>query len=136
MEQQVLEELQTSLKSGGPGAAIDRLCEELKGRKEYAALFYTLLMKKRLDLGVSPIATGSNQDLPESSHEAFEDGIREAARTVGQLWLQDGELPQAWTYFRMIGETKPLSDALEKIEPSGMFTSVFDDPSSGSNSTM
>lgn len=118
MEAQVLEKLQTELKTSGPDAAIDRLCEELKARKEYAALFYTLLMKKRLELGVSPIATGANQDLPEATHEAFEDGIRDAARTVGQLWLQDGNLPQAWTYFRMIGETRPLSDALEKIEPS------------------
>jgi hypothetical protein len=118
METQVLEELQSKLTTGGPGAAIDRLCDELKARKEYAALFYTLLMKKRLELGVSPIATGTNQDLPEATHEAFEDGIREAARTVGQLWLDDGDLPQAWTYFRMIGETRPLSEALAKIEPS------------------
>jgi hypothetical protein len=73
-------------------------------------------MKKRHELGVSPIATGSNQDLPAATHQAFEDGIREAARTVGKLWLDQGDLPQAWVYYRMLGETEPLAQALDKLQ--------------------
>jgi hypothetical protein len=116
MESQHLDALQSTLAAKGPVAALDQLCDDLKARKEYAALFYTLLMKKRHELGVSPIATGSNQDLPAGAHHAFEDGIREAARTVGKLWLEAGDIPQAWAYYRMLGETEPVAQALDKIE--------------------
>jgi hypothetical protein len=116
MESQVLDQLQQKLEGQGPAAAIEQLCGELKARKEYAALFYTLLMKKRHELGVAPIATGSNLDLPASTHEAFEEGIREAARTVGRLWLDAGDIPQAWAYYRMLGETAPVVEALEAVQ--------------------
>jgi hypothetical protein len=53
MESQVLDQLQTTLAAQGSGAALDKLCAELQARKEYAALFYTLLMKKRVELGVA-----------------------------------------------------------------------------------
>ena len=59
-----LDELQQTLDSQGPAAAIDRLVNELRERRDYAGLFYALLMKKRFELGVSPVATGANQDLP------------------------------------------------------------------------
>lgn len=116
MDSQLLDTLQETFASKGPASAIDKLCEELKAKKEYAALFYTLLMKTRHELGASPIATGSNQDLPADAHQAFEDGIRTAARTVGQLWLEQGDLPQAWVYYRMLGETEPVQQALDKLQ--------------------
>src|ERR1051325_1043860 len=116
MDTQLFEQLEQTLKQAGPIAAIDKLCDELKARKDYAGLFYALLMKKRFELGVSPIATGSNQDLPAPVHRAFEEGIAEAARTVGNLYLQEGQIPQAWGYFRMLGETRPVAAALEKLQ--------------------
>ncbi len=116
MDPKLFDDLQQTLRQAGPAAAIDRLCRELQDQKDYAGLFYALLMKKRHELGVSPIATGSNQDLPPQAHQAFEEGIREAARTVGNLYLRDGQIPQAWAYFRMLGETAPIAEALEKVE--------------------
>jgi hypothetical protein len=116
MDTQLLDALQSAVQTQGPAAAIDKLCDDLKARKEYAALFYTLLMKKRHELGVSPIATGSNQDLPATTHQAFEEGIRDAARTVGKLWLDEGDIPQAWAYYRMLGETEPVRQALDKVQ--------------------
>jgi len=116
MDSQLFDDLQKTLSTAGPVAAIDKLCADLKSRKEYAGLFYTLLMKKRHELGVSPIATGSNQDLPQEKHQAFEDGIRDAARAVGKLWLDQGDIPQAWAYYRMLGETEPVAQALDKLE--------------------
>src|ERR1043165_9014563 len=116
MEAQVFEQLEQTLKQAGPTAAIDKLCDELKARKDYAGLFYALLMKKRYELGLSPIATGSNQDLPASAHRSFEEGIAQAARTVGNLYLEAGQIPQAWGYFRMLNETEPIARALDKLE--------------------
>ncbi len=116
MDTTLFDQLQQTVKTAGPAAAIDKLCGELKSRKDYGGLFYALLMKKRFELGVSPIATGSNQDLPEAVHEAFEKGIADAARTVGDLYLADGQIPQAWGYFRMLGDPKPVADVLEKLQ--------------------
>ncbi len=115
MDNTLFEQLQQTVKTAGPAAAIDKLCDELKSRKDYGGLFYALLMKKRFELGVSPIATGSNQDLPESVHEEFEKGIAKAARTVGDLYLADGQIPQAWGYFRMLGDPRPVAEVLEKL---------------------
>ncbi len=117
MEPQLFDALKQTLQSAGPAAAIDRLCEELTQRKDYAGLFYALLMKKRHELGVSPVPTGNNQDLPPELQLPFEDGIRVAAQTVGRLYLDEGSIPQAWPYYRMLGETAPVAEALAKIEP-------------------
>jgi hypothetical protein len=116
MDTQFFDQLEQTLKKAGPAPAIEKLCDELKARKDFNGLFYAMLMKKRLELGVSPIATGSNQDLPAAVVHDFEEGIGTAARTVGGLYLQEGKIPEAWGYFRMLGETAPVAAALEKLE--------------------
>jgi hypothetical protein len=108
-----LDQLQNTFQAQGPAAALDRLIADLKADKDYQGLFYALLMKKRHDLGLTPIATGNNTDVPADKLDAFEDGIRHASRTVGQLFLDDGKLSQAWAYFRMIGEPGPVKNVLE-----------------------
>jgi hypothetical protein len=117
MDAATFDQLQAALKTDGPAPAIDRLCALLRDRKDYGSLFYALLLKKRHQLGVSPIPTGPSQDLPESLHEDYENAIREAARLVGGLYLEEGNIPQAWVYFRMIGEPGPVTEALEKARP-------------------
>src|SRR5437899_1515359 len=116
MNPTLFDELQKTVQTAGPAAAIDRLCRQLQDDKDYGSLFYALLMKKRHELGVSPVPTGNNQDLPPDIHPAFEEGIREAARTVGHLYLAEGQIPQAWAYLRMIGESEPVARALEQTE--------------------
>jgi hypothetical protein len=117
MDSKTLDDLQKTLQTSGPVAAIDRLCDELKKARDHQGVFYALLLKKRHALGVSPVPTGSNQDLPASVHAEFEEGIREAARTAGRLCLEDSNIPQAWVYFRMLGETAPIAEALKACEP-------------------
>jgi hypothetical protein len=117
MDPAVLDQLEQTLRSEGPTAAIDRLCARLRQEKDYHALFYALLLKKRHELGVSPIPTGPAQDLPEAVHPAYEQAIREAARHVGGLYLEANDVPQAWAYFRMIEEPEPVCAALDKYQP-------------------
>jgi hypothetical protein len=109
----VLEQLQQTLAARGAPAAIEQLCATLRERKDYANLFYALLLKKRHELGISPIPTEPAQSLPADKHAPYEDGIREAGREVGQLYLQAGDIPHAWMYFRMLGEPAPVAQALE-----------------------
>jgi hypothetical protein len=117
MDPTFFDKLQQALRTEGPGAAIDRLCAGLREDRDYNSLFYALLLKKRHELGVSPLPTGPAADLPESAHAPYEEAIRAAGRQVGGLYLKEGNLPQAWAYFRMLGEPGPVREALEKHQP-------------------
>jgi hypothetical protein len=117
MDSAIFDDLKSTLGNQGPAAVIDQLVEVLREKKDYASLFYALLLKKRFELGVSPIPTGPSQDLPEETHEAYEEAIRDAGREVGNLYLQQGDIPRAWVYFRMLGENDAVKAALDKYQP-------------------
>jgi hypothetical protein len=112
---EIYEDLEQALNREGPNVAIDKLCASLREQKDYTSLFYALLMKKRHELGVSPIPTGPAQALPKEVHAAYEDAIRDAAHLAGKLYLDDGNIPAAWSFFRMLNEPDPIRDALEKV---------------------
>jgi hypothetical protein len=113
----IFDELQGHLETHGSSTAIERLCTTLRTRKDYAGLFYALLLKKRHELGVSPVPTEPAQNLPPELHEPYEDAIREAGQLVGRLHLEEGDIPRAWMYYRMLGELGPVAAALETAQP-------------------
>ncbi len=117
MDPAIFNNLASMMAQSGPAAAIEQLCQILREKKDYASLFYALLLKKRFELGVSPIPTGSAQELPEETHEPYEEAIRLAGREVGQLYLEQGDIPRAWVYFRMLGENEAVKAALDKYQP-------------------
>ncbi len=109
----IFDDLEQTLTAQGPQKALDQLCATLRQRKEYDKLFYALLMKKRHELGVYPVPTDPAQLLPEAVQKPYEEAIREAGRLVGQLYLEEKDIPRAWMYFRMLGESEPVARALE-----------------------
>src|SRR5438093_2218591 len=117
MDSEAFDDLASTMARGGPAQTIDKMCQILREKKDYASLFYALLLKKRFELGVSPIPTGSAQELPEETHEPYEEAIRLAGREVGQLYLEQGDIPRAWVYFRMLGENEAVKAALDKYQP-------------------
>jgi hypothetical protein len=117
MSEAIFAELRHQIANEGPAEAIDHLCDWLRERKEFHSLFYALLMKKRQALGVSPIPTAPSQDMPAEAQVAFEEGIREAGRYVGNLCLEAGNIPQAWVFFRMLSEPGPVETALDAYQP-------------------
>src|SRR5262249_10257628 len=58
-----------------------------------------------------------DQQVPDAVNQKFEDGVCDAARLVGDLYLQEGNIPQAWMYYRMLNEPGPVAGALEKYQP-------------------
>lgn len=46
MDSAIYDELERTLAAEGPDAAVNRLCERLHEKKDYASLFYALLMRK------------------------------------------------------------------------------------------
>ena len=115
----VFDRLRAALAANGPAAAVESLIAELRQAGDFNAVFYALLLKKRVELGVSPFPSGPSSDLPPHTHEPYEQTIREAGRHVGHEFLKRGELAKAWTFFRMLGEPEPIREAIEKIDPNG-----------------
>ncbi len=109
--------LKDELAAAGPLAAADKLCDQLREAGDFQALFYALLLKKRVQLGVSPFPTGPAADLPDATHAEYEQAIREAGREVGHIYLKRNELAKAWGFFRMLGEPEPVKAALEDYKP-------------------
>ncbi|MFQ3592382.1 MAG: hypothetical protein SNJ82_04220 [Gemmataceae bacterium] len=117
MNPSLFDQLETTLRSEGASAAIERLCSSLRESGDYHLLFYALLLKKRHELGVHPVPTGPASALPAESQEPYEEGIRAAAREVGHALLQRGEILSAWSYFRIIDEPEPVRAALAAYQP-------------------
>ncbi len=111
------ERVRAALASSGPLAAADKLVAELRAAEDFQGLFYALLLKKRVELGVSPFPTGPANELPSESHEPYEQAIREAGREVGNALLERKQFSQAWGFFRMLGEPEPVKAALEAFDP-------------------
>jgi tetratricopeptide (TPR) repeat protein len=104
--------------AGSADAAFERLVEHLRSEKEYRQLFDARLMKKRWELGLPLVAQPTFADLPKEVQQSYQDGYVQAATEVGELYLADGDIPRAWTYFRALGNTKPVAEALETFAPS------------------
>ncbi len=117
MDPAVFEELQHTLDSNGAAAAIDRLCSCLRGDENLEGLFYARLLAARQQLGLSPIPTAPVADIPDDKQDQYEEAIRTACREVGQLCLERHQLPQAYGYFRMIGDTGPVRQAMADHRP-------------------
>lgn len=100
----------------GAAAAISQLIETLESDKDYHKLFDALLLKKRLEMGLSLVRPTSLDDIPDPQQKEFEDAYVEAARKIGKLFLEQSNIPQAWVYLRTIQETEPVTQALEELE--------------------
>src|SRR5579885_634403 len=107
----LFDRVRSALEAAGPLAAIDKLCDELRQAEDFQNLFYARLMRKRVELGVPPFPTGPSAELPPQTHAPYEEAIRQAGREVGQLYLDRGDIPKAWMYFRMLGEPAPVREA-------------------------
>src|SRR5271154_3768991 len=108
--------VEKTLGTKGPAAAVDELCSALRELGDYNALFYALLMKKRVELGVPPFPTGGAADLPAATHESYEQAIREAGRLAGQLYLDRDDIRRAWFFFNMLGEVEPVRNYIQRYE--------------------
>lgn len=100
--------------STGAAAAIDALIETLRAEKNYHRLFDALLLKRRLELGLSLLRPSSLSDVPTDIRPKFEEHYINCAREVGTLFLEDGQLAQAWLYFRTIQEPRKIAEALDR----------------------
>lgn len=117
LDDAAFDRMKAALAANGPARAVDELIAELRKADDFQGLFYALLMKKRVELGVSPFPSGPANELPAHTHEPYEDAIRDAGRHVGTMLLERKDFSKAWAFFRMLGEPEPVREALEKFTP-------------------
>jgi tetratricopeptide (TPR) repeat protein len=111
-EESIFSWIEQVLQHGDAAAAFEQLADRLRRGKQYRELFDARLMQKRFELGLPLVSAPGIGDVPADLQQAYQDGSVRAAREVGELLLADRNIPQAWPYFRAIGDTEPIKRAL------------------------
>ncbi len=115
-EATTFQELDEALKREGPQAALERLISVLKQRKDYHRLFDALLLQARYEMGLPLVRPTSFDDVPENQRQEFERRYVDAARQVGELWLEADNIPAAWLYLKTIQEPQKVKEALDRLD--------------------
>jgi hypothetical protein len=110
--------LEEALRAGGPPAALEKLVEQLSAAGEYRALLDALLLKARHELGLALVGPAALSELAEPARSRYEEKYIGAIRHVGSKYLERGDIPNAWPYFRAIGEGEPVAQAIAGYQPS------------------
>ncbi len=105
----------TETKPAGASAVFDKLLESLNASNDFHRLFDATLMRKKHELGLPLLRPTSLDDVPSEKRTDFEKTYVETAREVGQLFLDAGQIANAWLYFRTIREPGPVAKALEAM---------------------
>lgn len=116
MTQETFNQMQQAYATGGADAVFALLIETLTTKKDYAALFDALLMQRRHQLGISLLSHRSLSSLDKETRRKYEDAYMDICRQIGELYLADGDITNAWRYFRVIGELDPVREALERLD--------------------
>ncbi|HLK62928.1 MAG TPA: hypothetical protein VKU19_05790 [Bryobacteraceae bacterium] len=111
------EEVDKLLQLGDSAGAFDFLAHRYSETKDYRALFEARLMRKRLDLGLPAYQLRELSALPQEVQSTYGEAVTAAAREVGNLFLADGEIVNAWPYLRATGDLDRVAEAIESVEP-------------------
>ena len=126
MNDDLFDAVENALNSTGSEAGFELMIERFRQEKNYPLIFNARLMKKRHELGLGLIELDSKPELPKEKAALYHQAQIAAAREVGQLFLDDGAIEQAWPYFRAIGETGPVAAAIEELEPSEEMAAIIE----------
>lgn len=108
--------LEKTLVARGIPAMLDQLESTLSEKGDYWGWFYARLMRARVEMGASPTPTSGSGDLAPDQQERYEEGIRQAAHLVGGAALERGLLEQAWPFYKLLGDPRPVREALQRFQ--------------------
>lgn len=115
--------------SGDPEQILAALEAVLLEQEDYHRLFDAKLMRARQKMGLPITQPTSLESIPTEHQVEFREAYVTAAREVGGMLLEAGQLADAWAYFRTIGESDLVRAAIEKItipqEPDESFDEVM-----------
>lgn len=111
-----IDQLSAEFAQGGASATLTKAATILREHKKYHELFEVLKMQLRQRLGL-PLTGGELADqLSEPTRLALEEGLVDACRTVGTLFLEQGSVREGWMYLRPVGDKQLAQSLLAKIE--------------------
>jgi hypothetical protein len=113
----IFDQLQSTLQQQGPSAALGSLVDFLTQSKQYHRLFEALTLRAKFDLNLPVSVHADLSQIDLASKTALEDRLMQACRDVGNLLLEDGDVPGAYSYLQMIGELQPIQDSLQSSIP-------------------
>lgn len=116
MDDKAFDLMDETLRANGPEAGFDLLAKQVLEQKNYPLLFEVRLLQKRHQLDLPLIQVDDNTTMPPETRREYDKAFMDAAREVGGLFLADGNIQRAWPYFRAIGETAPVADAIAKFD--------------------
>lgn len=99
----------------GPAAALETLVAGLREEKQWHNLFDALILQKKFALNLPLSRPASLQDVPEPLRKEVEETYLQAAREVGTGLLAEGDLQNAWMYFKVAREIEPVRQAFENL---------------------
>ncbi len=95
-------------------AILDAAEKTLIDQGDFHRLFDAKLMRVRSRLGLPITQPTSLRNIPEEHEAAFREAYTNAAREVGQRFLDADQLADAWAYFRTISETDAVRVAIAR----------------------
>ncbi len=98
--------------SGDADALLKELAQQYEDAGQYALLFEALIVGQRFALGLPVVGDLSTLDEKDPRRVALEAQYSDTCRRVGELFLSDGDVGQAFAYFRTLQEPEPIRDAL------------------------
>lgn len=107
------------LRRSGSQRAIEQVIQWLKAARQYDRILEVRLLAARHRLGLPLIHSDALENLPDHVRQAYEDAYVAACREVGRLYLDAGDIPSAWPYFRAIDEPEPVAQAIEALPTDG-----------------
>ena len=104
MSSSEFDQLQATLASSGPDAALSQAAVVLRQQKKYHELFEVLKMGLRRKLGLPLLAGNATDGLSDEQRTKLEDGLIGACREVGSALLSEGQIREGWMYLRPVGD--------------------------------
>ena len=115
MEGTTFEELQEAFQADGPAAAFELLTRTALEAKDYRLLFGARMIQARHGLRLPLIESEPTIHLAGDELARYQKALNEAARETGELFLAEGDIVSAWTYFKALGDPAPVAAAIEKV---------------------
>jgi hypothetical protein len=109
----LIADLEVALVSSDPNSIFDRLEAVLIQQHDYHRLFDAKMMRVRRNMGLRITRPTALADVPQEQEAEFRQVWTDTARQIGQLFLDCGQLSDAWAYFRTIHEPERVRDAIQ-----------------------
>jgi hypothetical protein len=107
--------IEEAFQTNGADAVFEVLTSHARETGDYRLLFETAISRVRHRLGLPLIETENVADLTHDQRSIYESAFRDAAREAGELCLANGDIVNAWPYFKAIGEPAQIADAIERV---------------------